>query len=166
MNLRAMKKNKINSGNIIQSILLIFLLVYGQTSFAQTQGSLIPNGQTVFLDSNGKPLSSGQVFFYTQGTTTPKTTYKDINQTVPNTNPVILDASGRPSSGNGIWGVGTYRQIVEDKNNNLIWDVTTSTAGTAATGPTATGDGDAVGTIKPWEALRHQINICLHMAKR
>ena len=128
-------------------------MVYRADCFAQTQGSLIPNGQTVFLDNNGKPLSSGQVFFYTQGTTTPKTTYKDINQTVPNTNPVILDASGRPSSGNGIWGVGTYRQIVEDKNNNLIWDVTTSTAGTAATGPTATGDGDAVGTIKPWAGI-------------
>ena len=38
----------------------------------------------------------------------------------------------------------------KDKNNNLIWDVTTSTAGSGPTGPTATGDGDAVGTIKPW----------------
>jgi hypothetical protein len=145
MNLLAMTKNKIK---IIQSIFLIFLTV--EQSFAQTQGSLIPNGQTVFLDNNGKPLSSGQVYFYTQGTTTPKTTYKDINQTVPNTNPIILDATGRPSSGNGIWGIGTYRQIVKDKNNNLIWDVNTVAGGSGGSGPTATGDGDAVGTIKPW----------------
>ncbi len=147
MNLRAMKKNKIKSGSIIQSIFLIFLTL-SQAS-AQTQGSLILPGEITFFDNNGNPLSSGKVFNYTQGTTTPKTTYQDINQTVPNTNPIILDAAGRAK----YWGIGTYRQIVQDKNSNLIWDVTTSTGGASSTGPTATGDGDAVGTLKEWAGI-------------
>ena len=152
----AMKKNRTSAGNISQSIFKTFLLslmIVAQVHFAfaqtTTQGSLIPNGQTVFLDNNGKPLSSGKVYFYTQGTTTPKTTYKDINQTVPNTNPVVLDAAGRPASGSGLWGIGVYRQVVKDKNDNLIWDVVTST-GNGPTGATATGDGQAVGSIKMW----------------
>ena len=139
----AMKKNRIKHGSIIQSIFLIFLTL--SQANAQTQGSLIPPGEITFLDSNGKPLSSGKVFNYTQGTTTPKTTYQDINQTVPNTNPIILDAAGRAK----YWGIGIYRQVVQDKLGNLIWDVNTST-GNGPTGPTATGDGNAVGSIKMW----------------
>ena len=151
MNRLAIKKNIIRLGNISQLISLIFLLIFGQTAgYAQTvQGGIVPNGKTTFLDNNGKPLSSGQVFFYTQGTTTPKTTYQDINQTIPNTNPVVLDAAGRAL----IWGYGTYRQIVKDKNNNLIWDVVTAPSGLGSSGSTATGDGDAVGTVKPWAGI-------------
>lgn len=122
-------------------------------AYAQSQGGIIPNGLNVFLDNNGKPLSSGKVFFYigNVGSTTPKTTYSDINLTTPNTNPVILDAAGRPNGSKGLWGTGTYRQVVQDKNSNVIWDVLTSAAGSGSgSGSIATGDGDLVGTIKPW----------------
>ena len=84
--------------------------------------ALLPNAQQQFCDSNGQPLAGGKVWFYVVGTTTPKTTYQDSGLTVPNSNPVILNAAGRAT----IWGSGSFRQIVYDVNNNLIWDGTTS----------------------------------------
>lgn len=122
-------------------------------AYAQSQGGLIPNGLNVFLDNNGKPLSSGTIDFYigNVGSTTRKTTYSDINLTTPNTNPVILDAAGRPNGSKGLWGTGSYRQVVKAKNGTIIWDVLTSAAGSGSgSGSIATGDGDLVGTIKPW----------------
>lgn len=131
-------------------VLSLFIVADIHLAYAQsTQGGLVPNGKTTFLDQNGKPLTKGQVYFYTGtvGSTTPKTTYQDIGLTTPNSNPVILDAAGRAL----IWGTGTYRQQVRDQNNNIIWDVITSAAGSGTSGgSTATGDGDLVGTIKPW----------------
>lgn len=122
-------------------------------AYAQTQGGIIPNGLNVFLDNNGKPLASGTIDFYigNVGSTTRKTTYSDINLTAPNTNPVVLDAAGRPNGSKGLWGTGSYRQVVKAKNGNIIWDVLTSAAGSGSGGGSAaTGDGDLVGTIKPW----------------
>lgn len=116
----AMKKNKIKAGTISQSKLwpsifktfFLSLAIIANVHFAYGQtGGIIPNGKNVFLDQNGKPLSSGKVFFYVPSTTTPKTTYSDINLSVPNTNPVVLDAAGRAI----LWGTGNYRQIVQDK---------------------------------------------------
>lgn len=131
-------------------VLSIMIIAQVHFAYAQstTQGGIIPNGKVTFLDSNGKPLTAGQVYFYLPNTTTPKTTYQDINQTVPNNNPVTLDSAGRAL----IWGTGNYRQLVKDKHGNTIWDVTTSAAGSGSGGggSTATGDGDLVGTIKPW----------------
>ena len=50
---------------------------------------------TQYFDASGEPLVNGKIYFYESGTTTPKTTYADINNAIPNTNPVLLDASGR-----------------------------------------------------------------------
>lgn len=117
-------------------------LAYAQSS----QQGIIPNGKATFLDNNGNPVSSGTVDFYIPGTSTRKTTYSDINGTVPNTNPVVLDAAGRAL----LWGNGSYRQVVKDKFGNQIWDTTTIVSGGSGGGSVATGDGDLVGTIKPW----------------
>ena len=48
-----------------------------------------------YLDNAGDPLVSGKIYFYESGTTTFKTTFADINNSIPNTNPVILTAAGR-----------------------------------------------------------------------
>lgn len=88
--------------------------------------TLLPNAEQTFFDNNGNPLSSGFVYFYVPGTTSPKATYQDPQQTILNQNPVVLDAGGRAI----IWGSGTYRQQVFDVNGNLIWDqVTEDTSG-------------------------------------
>jgi hypothetical protein len=131
----------------IKILFLSFLL--SNVAYAQT-ASILPNAETVFLDQNGKPLTSGSVTFSIPGTTTPKTTWQDAAETIPNANPVILDGAGRAL----ILGSGSYRQIVKDRNNNLIWDqVTSSTGSGGGGGTTATGDGDLVGTIKPWAGM-------------
>lgn len=137
--------------NIIKFIVLP-LAIIAQVHFAyaqSTQAGVIPNGKATFLDQNGKPLSSGNVYFYIPNTTTPKTTYQDINQTVANTNPVVLDAAGRAL----LWGTGNYRQLVKDKNGNTIWDATTSISGSGSGSNITSGDGDLVGTIKPWAGM-------------
>ncbi|MFC4275573.1 glycosyl hydrolase family 28-related protein [Achromobacter aloeverae] len=80
--------------------------------------SLLPNGKQYFTDNNGKPLVGGKVYFYIPNTSTKKNTYQDPDQTILNTNPVILDARGEAV----IWGSGSYRQVVYDQFDNLIWD--------------------------------------------
>lgn len=79
---------------------------------------LLPNGRQQFLDGNGKPLAGGLVYMYQPATTVPAATWQDANQTVPNTNPIMLDAAGECT----IYGIGNYRQIVQDVFGNLIWD--------------------------------------------
>lgn len=130
-------------------------MVAGQVNLAHAQSaSLLPNAVQVFLDNNGKPLTSGTVQTYIPGTTTPKTTWQDGNKTTPWANPLTLNAAGRPPNDKGIFGDGAYRQVVKDRLGNLIWDQTTSSTGTSSGGgSSATGDGDAVGTIKPWGGM-------------
>ena len=50
---------------------------------------------TQYFDDAGDPLINGYIYFYESGTTTPKTTYADVNLTIQNTNPVQLTAAGR-----------------------------------------------------------------------
>jgi len=120
-------------------------IAYSQTA------SILPPAKTTYFDKNGKPLAFGTVDFYIPGTTTPKTTWQDAGQTIPNTNPVVLDNAGRSI----VLGDGSYRQIVRDKNGNLIWDQVTSSTGSGGGGggtPTV-GDGDPVGIIKIWSGF-------------
>jgi len=84
-------------------------------------GSLIPNAKQQFLDANGNPLAGGFVYFYIPSTTTFKNTYQNAALTILNSNPIILDSAGEAI----IYGSGSYRQIVNDVNGNLIWDQTT-----------------------------------------
>jgi hypothetical protein len=84
-------------------------------------GSLIPNAKQQFLDANGNPLAGGFVYYYIPSTTTFKNTYQNAALTILNTNPIVLDSAGEAI----IYGSGSYRQIVTDVNNNLIWDQTT-----------------------------------------
>jgi hypothetical protein len=146
-----MNKIKLATKSIFKTFLLS-LTIISQVHFAyaQSSASILPPAKTTFFDSNGNPLSSGKVFSYIPGTTTPKTTWQDAAETIPNANPVILDAAGRAL----VLGSGNYRQQVYDRNNNLQWDqVTSSTGSGGGTGPIATGDGDLVGTVKPWAGM-------------
>src|SRR5690606_4440035 len=53
---------------------------------------------------------------YHAGTTTRKATYNSAAGDIPNTNPVILDSAGRAV----IFGVGSYRIVVHDADDNHI----------------------------------------------
>lgn len=84
--------------------------------------ALLPNGMQVFLLNNGEPAALGTVEMYVPNTSTPKTTWQDVELTTQNTNPINLDANGRAV----IFGVGRYRQIFKDADGNTIWDKITS----------------------------------------
>jgi microcystin-dependent protein len=129
--------------------LLSLFLIIGTAAYAADTASILPPAKTTFFDQNGKPLTSGTVDFYIPSTTTRKVTWQDAGETILNTNPVILDAAGRAL----ILGSGSYRQIVKDRQGNIIWDQVTSSAGSGGTTPTLIGDGQAVGTIHPWAGM-------------
>ena len=152
--LRHLKIMKASAMTIINSIFKTFvlsLLVIAQVHFAYAQNAaILPPAKTTFVDQNGKPLTSGKVDFYIPGTSTRKTTWQDADATIPNTNPVNLDSAGRAL----ILGSGSYRQVVKDRNNNVIWDQVTSSAGAGGGGGGSTvGDGNAVGTVLPFSGF-------------
>lgn len=125
---------------------LITTQALGQTA------TLLPNAKQQFFTAQGIPAASGTVDFYIPSTTTRKTTWKSSTESTgnQNTNPVLLDAGGFAT----IYGDGSYRQVVKDVDGNTIWDaVTTSTGSGGGGGGTSIGDGDAVGTIKPWAGI-------------
>jgi microcystin-dependent protein len=127
-------------------IFFLFMLVTSPV-WAQSAG-LMPNAVQSFFDNNGNPLSSGTVDTYIVGTTTRKTTWQDAGETIPNTNPIVLNAAGRAI----IYGDGVYRQVVKDRNGNIIWDAVTSAVGTGGSA-TQFGDGTAVGTVLQWSGI-------------
>ena len=67
-----------------------------------------------YLDNAGDPLAEGKLYFYESGTTTPKTTYSDINNSIPNTNPVLLSAAGRQPN---IFFDGVAKVILTDNDD-------------------------------------------------
>jgi len=70
-----------------------------------------------YFDDAGDPLVNGKIYFYETGTTTPKTTYADVNYEIPNTNPVILTAAGRQPN---IFFDGTAKAILTKSDNTQI----------------------------------------------
>lgn len=123
------------------------ILALTSNLFAQT-ASLLPNAVQQFFDNNGNPLTSGTVTTYIPGTSTLKTTWQNSAESVVNTNPINLDAGGKAI----IYGQGTYRQVVKDALDNLIWDAVTAPGGGGGS-PTLIGDGQQVGSMKPWAGI-------------
>ena len=70
-----------------------------------------------YLDNAGDPLAEGKLYFYESGTTTPKITYADINNSIPNTNPVLLSAAGRQPN---IFFNGVAKVILTDNDDVQI----------------------------------------------
>lgn len=65
------------------------------------------------FDNEGRLLNGGKIFSYALGTSTPKTTYRDINGNAANTNPIILDSIGSAS----IYLNGSYTLWLYDEND-------------------------------------------------
>jgi len=79
--------------------------------------SILPAGKHQFFTNNGIPLVGGKLYTYDAGTVTPRQTDSDASALVPNANPVILDARGEAL----IFGVGSYKFVLKDSLDNLIW---------------------------------------------
>ena len=78
--------------------------------------TLIPTPVYQFLDDNGDPLSGGKVYTYDAGTSNPRTTYQDADETTPHANPVVLDAAGRAV----VFWSGNYKVIIKDSDDTTI----------------------------------------------
>jgi len=65
------------------------------------------------------PSSGAELFFFDEGTSTPRDTFSDSAATIPNTNPVIANSSGVFSD---IFIKGVYKVILQDNNGSQIWE--------------------------------------------
>lgn len=70
-----------------------------------------------FTDDN-KALSGGKVYYFEAGTSTPKATYTDQDETILNAHPVILSASGRLPN---VFFTGTAKQILKTSDEVQLW---------------------------------------------
>ena len=138
--------------NKVLAALIVSYTCIWSMSIGYTQSATqLPPATPTFFDNNGKPLASGTITFNAPSTTTPKTVWQDSGKVVPWSNPIVLNAAGRPPGDKGIFGDGTYQQIVKDRNGNTIWNQPTSSVGGGGGGSSSTvGDGDIVGVIKAW----------------
>jgi hypothetical protein len=93
--------------------------------------ALLPTPELQFIDADGHPYSGGTLATYVVGTTTPKPTWVDPNQSALNTNPIVLDSAGRCI----VFGDGAYRCILRDSAGNLIYDQISDTIVSAAMQP-------------------------------
>jgi hypothetical protein len=79
--------------------------------------SIMTEPKIQFIDGNGEPLGGGLIYTYEASTALYKETWKDYGKFEANTNPVELDSAGRAS----IWLEGSYKIIVSDKNDVVIY---------------------------------------------
>jgi hypothetical protein len=71
------------------------------------------------FDEEGKPLAGGKLYAYEAGTSTPKSTYHNPECTAPQPQPIILDANGEAL----LYGLGSYKLILRDPNDIVLWTV-------------------------------------------
>jgi hypothetical protein len=73
-----------------------------------------------FLTTTGLPLNGGFIYTYQAGSTTPLTTYSDVNGLIPNANPIVLGSDGRPTSEIWLTQGYSYKFVLTDSTNNQI----------------------------------------------
>jgi hypothetical protein len=96
-----------------------------------------------FLDVDGRPLNAGKLFTYQAGSTTPFSTYTDVNGLIANTNPIILGTDGRPPSEIWLTDGFFYKFVLTDSSDVTIqtYDNLYGIIGTAPTPATPTPAG-------------------------
>jgi len=73
-----------------------------------------------FLTTTGLPLNGGLIYTYQAGSTTPLTTYSDINGAIANTNPIVLGTDGRPQGEIWLTYGFNYKFVLQDSNGSTI----------------------------------------------
>jgi hypothetical protein len=73
-----------------------------------------------FFTSTGLPLNAGYIYTYQAGSSTPLTTYSDVNGLIPNPNPIILGSDGRPTTEIWLTQGYSYKFVLTESNNNQI----------------------------------------------
>jgi hypothetical protein len=75
---------------------------------------------------NVKPYRGALLYIYEVGTTTPKTTYSDADETTAQTHPVVAGADGRFPA---VYFSGTYKEVITDLDGVEQWSQDNLTAG-------------------------------------
>jgi len=83
--------------------------------------SLLAGAGWQFFDDNGTPLTGGLLYTYEAGTTTPLTTYTDVNGNVANANPIVLDAAGRVPYQVWLSSSDSYKFILKTSTGVTVW---------------------------------------------
>ncbi len=94
---------------------IILLVLFAVVSPAVSQLST-PIFQGTDPNTN-LPLAGGKLYSYVVGTSTPKSTFSNVNLTVPRTNPVILDAYGQSL----IYLSGPTDLVLKDSDDVTLW---------------------------------------------
>lgn len=110
-----MTKNFLNPFKKCIFIALIALFVH---SSAYAALYIAPEVQE--QDDAGEPCTGCLLYFYSPGTSTPKSTYQDSGLATPHTNPVVADSAGRFSP---IYLDGAYKVVLKDADGVTIWTV-------------------------------------------
>lgn len=83
--------------------------------------NLSPVGNGInFLGTTGLPLAGGLLYTYQAGSSTPLTSYTDVNGLIPNTNPIVLGTDGRLPSELWFQAGYNYKLVLTDAASNLI----------------------------------------------
>jgi hypothetical protein len=102
-----------------------------------------------FFDNNGVPLSGGLIYTYQAGSSTPLSTYTDINETIPNSNPIVLNSSGRLDS--EVWlTYGYYYKFVLKTSVGTTLGTYDNLYGIIGVAGTSTGTTIPTGVISLW----------------
>jgi hypothetical protein len=102
-----------------------------------------------FFDNNGIPLSGGLIYTYQAGSSTPLSTYTDINETIPNSNPIVLNSSGRLD--NEVWlTYGYYYKFVLKTSVGTTLGTYDNLYGIIGVAGTSTGTTIPTGVISLW----------------
>ena len=101
--------------SIRPAILALCLLLW--PTFAQAQGTVMPNARITYLTNAGAPLVNGKVCTYAAGTSTPQATYSNEAMTTELPNPFRTNSAGRPQNGSGTesnvyWSQSSYKVVV------------------------------------------------------
>jgi hypothetical protein len=101
-----------------------------------------------FLTTTGLPLNGGLIYTYQAGSTTPLTTYSDINGSIANTNPIVLGTDGRPQGEIWLTYGFNYKFVLQTSTGSTIqtYDNLYGIIGTTA----ATGTTIPAGLISLW----------------
>ena len=83
--------------------------------------NLSPVGNAAqFLTATGIPLAGGKLYTYQAGSSTPFTTYTDVDGHIANTNPIILNADGRLPAEVWLTAGYSYKFVLKDASDVLI----------------------------------------------
>jgi microcystin-dependent protein len=103
-----------------------------------------------FLTTTGLPLNGGYIYTYQAGSTTPLTTYSDVNGLIPNANPIVLGTDGRPQTEIWLTQGFSYKFVLTDSSNNQI-QTYDNLYGILQTAPAASGTVPS-GLIAIWSS--------------